>query len=123
MVSVGATVQATAPVNVTAVTEPEEIVDVAIGRTVQEPPVTVTYGAFTYVVPPVPTVANVPFALDVAVACTPFDAVLSWQTEPLEAFLLVEVSIQTFATHLVMLHSVTILYPSLQVYSHHFVGS
>lgn len=109
IVSVGATVQATAPVSVTAVTEPEEIVDVAIGRTVQEPPVTVTYGAFTYVVPPVPTVANVPSKLDVAVACTPFETVLSWQIEPLEAFLLVVVSIQTFAIHFVMPHSVTIL--------------
>jgi hypothetical protein len=100
IVSVGATVQATAPVSVTAVTEPEEIVDVAIGR---------TYGAFTYVVPPVPTVANVPSKLDVAVACTPFETVLSWQIEPLDAFLLVVVSIQTFAIHFVMPHSVTIL--------------
>ncbi len=45
--SVGATVQATAPVSVTAVTEPDEIVEVATGFTVQEPPVTVTYGALT----------------------------------------------------------------------------
>lgn len=47
IVSIGATVQATAPVSVTAVTEPDEIVEVATGFTVQEPPVTVTYGALT----------------------------------------------------------------------------
>jgi hypothetical protein len=42
MVSVGATVQPTAPVSVTPVTEPEEIVEVATGFTVHNPPLTVT---------------------------------------------------------------------------------
>lgn len=47
IVSIGATVQATAPVSVTPVTEPDAIVEVATGFTVQDPPVTVTYGALT----------------------------------------------------------------------------
>lgn len=70
----GATVQPTAPVSVTPVTEPAAlIVAVAIGRVVQVPPVTETSGAVVYPEPPpfVGIEATVPVAFEIAYAVVP----------------------------------------------------
>ena len=70
----GATVQPTAPVSVTPVTEPAAlIVAVARGRVVQVPPVTETSGAVVYPEPPpfVGIEATVPVAFEIAYAVVP----------------------------------------------------
>ncbi len=68
-VRAGAAEQFTAPVRVRESTEPEALmVATAVGRVVQEPPVTCTVGAVVYPPPPWVIFAKVPALFDSAVA-------------------------------------------------------